>query len=97
MGVKSPELACGGTPASNTGAGAKIGAPAQVGSSLSKRVKVTVPVGSGTPPPTPVTVAVSLMVLPMVTGPSAWVSMIGVAWAKTTVSSGSPQAVAEPT
>ena len=52
----------------------KIGAPAQVGSSGPKRVKVTVPVGGGAGEP--VTVAVSEMGLPMVTGVVADVAMV---------------------
>ena len=73
----------------------KTDSPAQVASSGPKRVKVTVPVGAGSPA-SPVTVAVSLMGLPMVTGVSAWVTIVGRAVAKVTVSSGSPQAVDKP-
>ena len=93
--MNGPELAVavGGAPGvSGCAALVKTGAPVQVALSGPKTVKTTVPVGVG-PPGAPVTVAVSEIGLPIVTGPSAWVTMVGVAGATTDDSLASLQAL----
>ncbi len=96
--MNGPELAVGGgPPARATGALVKMAAPAQVASSGPNRVNTTVPVGAGAGAGAPVTVAVSEIGLPTVTVGVADVTMVATAGVKTTVSSGSPQGVLEPT
>ena len=82
----------GGPPARGWAGLVKSAAPAQVRSSGPKTVNVTVPVGAGAPPG-PLTVAVSEIGLPIVTGPIAWVTMVGVPGATTEDSLASLQAL----
>ncbi len=86
----------GGPPARGRLALVKIGAPVQATLLGPKTVKVTVPVGVGAGAGPPVTVAVSVIELPIVTGPRAWVAMVATAWLTTEVSLASLQELVTP-